>query len=103
MDPHLERLQSEIASVSRELTAAELTQHPEGKWSAAEILEHLYLTYTGTTKGLQRCLEAGQPQGTASTWKQRIAVALTIGAGHMPGGRKSPPHAMPRGLPAEKV
>jgi hypothetical protein len=85
------------------MTAAELLRHPEGKWSVAEILEHLYLTYTGTTKGFQRCLEAGKPLATAPTWKQRLAVGVTVGAGHMPGGRKAPAHATPKGLPLEMV
>lgn len=103
MDPTLERLQAAIVSSTRNMTTAELTHHPEGKWSAAEILEHLYLTYTGTVKAFQRCLEAGQPKISPSTLKQRIALAVTVGAGYMPRGRIAPKHTVPRGAPPEKI
>jgi hypothetical protein len=75
MDSHLDHLQRAIASVTRGLTATDLTRHPEGKWSSAEVLEHLYLTYTSTVKGFERCLEAGRPQVTPPTPKQRLVVA----------------------------
>ena len=59
MDWYLERLHEAIASATRGMTTEDLRRHPEGKWSAAEVLEHLYLTYTGTVKGFERCLQAG--------------------------------------------
>ena len=61
MDSYLQRLQQAIESATRGMTIEDLTRHPEGKWSAAEILEHLFLTYTGTIKGFERCLAAGKP------------------------------------------
>jgi DinB superfamily len=103
MEPHLERLQNDIALVTRDLTAADLVRHAAGKWSAAEVLEHLYLTYTGTVKGFERCLQAGRPLATAPTLKQRIASAVTVGAGFMPGKREAPPFTRPKGLPADKI
>ena len=36
-----------------------------GKWTTAQIFEHLLLTYTGTTKGLRRVL--GQRLGDIAT------------------------------------
>ena len=46
MDLYLERLQQAIATATRGMTSEELTRHPEGhpegRWSAAEVLEHLY-------------------------------------------------------------
>jgi len=55
MDSCLEQLLNAITSATRGMTVEELTRHPEGKWSSAQILEHLYLTYTGTAKGFERC------------------------------------------------
>ena len=103
MDSHLDHLQRAIASVTRGLTATDLTRHPEGKWSSAEVLEHLYLTYTSTVKGFERCLEAGRPQVTPPTPKQRLAAILVVRAGLMLGRREAPPYTRPRGMPAEKV
>ena len=103
MDPRLRRLQGEIESVSRGMTDQQWSWHPPGKWSASEVLEHLYLTYTGTTKGFSRVMEAGEPTVTAPTWKQRVGKIVVLGFAHMPAGREAPKMARPRGLPTEKV
>src|SRR5215470_3277114 len=103
MDSYLERLHNAITSATQNMTIQELEQHPKGKWSTAEILEHLYLTYRGTSKGFERCWEAGKPLATALTLKQRVAIALVIDAGYFPDGRKSPERAYPKGMPADKV
>jgi hypothetical protein len=103
LDPHLTRLQQEIASVIAGLTREQLSWHPPGKWCAAEVLEHLYLSYTGTVKGFERVAAAGKPLATKSNWKQRGGTLLLVGLGYFPPGRKAPPTATPRGLPTEKV
>jgi len=103
MDSYLERLQQAIASAAGGMTIEELTRHREGKWSAAEILEHLYLTYAGTVKGFERCLQAGKPLGGVCTIRQRVAITLVTGLGYFPRGRKAPERSVPKGMPAEKV
>jgi DinB superfamily len=103
VDPRLQRLQKEIASAVAELTAEQYTSHPPGKWCVAEILEHLYLTYTGTVKGFQRVAEAGKPLATTQSWAQRGRALIVVGFGYLPSGREAPPVARPRGLPPEKV
>jgi DinB family protein len=103
MDPRLKRLQEEIASVVAGLSAEQLRWHPPGKWCAGEVLEHLYLTYTGTTKGFSRVIEAQKVKVTPPTWNQRVGRLLVVGFGYMPPGRQAPPMARPRGLPTEKV
>jgi len=103
MDSYLERLQQAIASATRGITADELTRHAEGKWCAAEILEHLYLTYTGTQKAFERCLKAGKPLAGVPTFKQRVAATAVTDFGYFPKGRKSPDPVLPRGMSVEKV
>ena len=103
MDSYLERLRDAIANVTQGITNDELTRHPEGKWSPAEILEHLYLTYTGTVKGFERCFQAGKPLGGAATFKQTVSIALVTELGYFPKGRKAPERACPRGMPMEKI
>lgn len=103
MDPRLQKLQAEIAAAVAPMSAAQLTAHPPGKWCAAEVLEHLYLTYTGTIKGFERIVEAGKPLATTQTWAQRGRTLVVVGLGHLPSGREAPPVARPRGVPPEKV
>lgn len=103
MDSYFESLQQALASATRGMTRQELSHHPEGKWSAAEVLEHLYLTYAGTVKGFERCLQAGKPMVSSPTMKQRLRTAIVVGAGYFPQGRKAPPHACPRGTLPERV
>ena len=103
MDSYLQQLQNAIASASRGMSVEELARHPEGKWSAAEVLEHLYLTYTGTIKGCERCLQAGRPLARIPTWRDRARTTVVVGLGFLPGGRKAPERTTPRGMPAEQV
>jgi hypothetical protein len=103
MDSYLERLQQAIASATRGMTSDELTRHAEGKWCAAEILEHLYLTYAGTQKAFERCLKAGKPLAGVPTFKQRVAATAVTDFGYFPKGRKSPDQVLPRGMSVEKV
>ena len=103
MDAYLERLQEAIASATRDMSAEDLRRHPEGKWSTAEVLEHLYLTYTGTTKAFERCLQAGESQARTPMLKDRVRTFVVTGLGHLPEGRKSPKHALPRGMAVEEV
>ncbi len=103
MDHHLARLQREIASAVSGLSPEQLIWHAPGKWSAAEILEHLYLSYTGTTKGFGRVIEEDKSLATKLTWKQQGQALVVVGFGYMPPGREAPPSARPRGLPPDKV
>ncbi len=103
MDRRLKRLQEEIDSAIAGLSPAQLSWHPPGKWCTGEVLEHLYLTYTGTTKGFSRVLEAQKVKVTPPTWKLRRNKLVVLGFGYLPPGREAPPFARPRGLPLEKV
>jgi hypothetical protein len=103
MDSCLEQLRTAIASATEGMKTADLTRHPEGKWSAAEVLEHLYLSYTGTIRGCERCLQAGKSLARAPSWRDRLVTALVVGAGYLPRGRKATKHTLPQGMPAEKV
>jgi hypothetical protein len=104
MDFYLQRLQDAIASVTAGMNPEMLGRRPQAdKWSAGEVLEHLYLTYTGTIKGFENCLAAGKPLARARTWKDRARTTVVVGLGYLPEGRKSPKNAEPRGLPCDRV
>jgi hypothetical protein len=103
MDAYLERLRQAITSATAGMTTEDLTQHPEGKWSTAEVLEHLYLTYTGTAKAFERCLQAGKPLARTPMLKDRMRTFVVTGLGHFPKGRTAPERTQPRGMPANQV
>jgi hypothetical protein len=103
MDSYLERLHQAIASATKDMSSDQLTGRWEGKWSVAEVLEHLYLTYTGTQKAFERCLKAGKPLGSVPTFKQRVAATAVTELGYFPTGRKSPEQVLPQGMSAEKI
>jgi DinB superfamily len=103
MDSYLERLRHAVASATNGISSEDLTRRPAGKWSVAEVLEHLYLSYTQTEKAFGRCLKAGKPLAGIPTLKQRVATAAVTEFGYFPTGRKSPDQVLPRGMSAEKV
>jgi hypothetical protein len=103
MDGYLKRLQEAILSATDGMTLETLMRRPEGKWSVAEILEHLYLTYVNNAKGFARCLETGKPRASKPTFEQRLRILLVTGLGYLPKGREAPDRVCPRGIAAETV
>jgi hypothetical protein len=103
MDSHLQRLHNAITTATGDLTLEQLERHPEGKWSTGEIMEHLHHTYTGTAKGMQLCLDGGQPRARTRTLKEFFQVFLVLEAGYFPEGRTAPERTRPRGLPAQEI
>jgi len=103
MDSGLERLKQSLYSAVDGMSSEQLRRQPAGKWSAAEILEHLYLSYTGTIKGLERMLESGQPTATRPSLRQRARSFVVLGLNYLPNGREAPPMTRPKGLPPDKV
>jgi hypothetical protein len=98
MISYLERLRREIEDAVGDAGPSDLARAPAGKWSSAQILEHLFLTYQGTNRGLIKCLEQGSPLATRATLKDRFATLLVVNLGYMPSGRNAPERAMPRGM-----
>jgi hypothetical protein len=104
MDSHLEELKRAVESAAEGLSSEQLSWHPAGKWCAAEVLEHLYLTYSGTIKGFARVMQGGKvPASGAPSMRHRLRTLVVVGFGHMPEGRQAPTTTLPRGLPVETV
>lgn len=103
MDALLKTLKQVLESTVEGMSREELTWHSPGKWSAAEVLEHLYLSYTGTIKGFERVIQARKPVATQTSLRQRWRTQVVVRFGYLPTGRKAPRATEPRGLPAEKV
>jgi hypothetical protein len=103
MDSYLVRLRKELEDVLADATGRSLTQAPPGKWNSGQILEHLFLSYKGTNRGLARCLEKGAPLATQATLRHRLQTLVVVTVGYMPDGVKAPQVAVPCGVPSEEV
>jgi hypothetical protein len=103
LDLRLENLRDALLSAIKGMSDQQMSWHPADKWCAAEVLEHLYLTYAGTIKGFERVMLGGKPLATRQLMAHRRRFLVVIIFGYLPSGRKAPPRALPRGLPAEQV
>ena len=103
MDSRLENLKENLELAVEGMSSEQLSWHPPGKWCAAEVLEHLYLTYTGTITGFERVMRKGKPLASRASVAHRALTLMVVGLGYMPAGRKAPAIVQPRGLPVEKV
>ena len=90
MDFRLEGLKQSLESAVEGMSSEQWSWHPPGKWCAAEVLEHLYLTYTGTIKGFERVMTTGKPLASRASMAQRVRTLVVVGFGHMPAGVKAP-------------
>src|SRR5258708_31270870 len=103
MDSRLEKLKEDLESAVEGMSSEQLTWHLPGKWCAAEVLEHLYLSYAGTITGFEKVITSGKPLATRASMAQRVLTFVAVGLGRMPGKRKPPAVAQPRGMPLEQV
>jgi DinB family protein len=103
MDSYLDRLRQELEETMTICSPAGMDNGPAGKWTSAQVLEHLFLTYHNTNRGIAKCLEKGVPLGTRATLFHRLSALLVVNAGYFPKGRKSPERAEPKGMPADEV
>jgi hypothetical protein len=103
MDSRLETLKRELDAAVEGMSCEQFLWHPAEKWCAAEVLEHLYLTYTGTIKGFEKVLTSGKALTTRTSPKQRFQTVVVLSFGYLPEGRQAPSPTRPRGLPTETV
>ncbi|HLW86608.1 MAG TPA: DUF1569 domain-containing protein [Candidatus Sulfotelmatobacter sp.] len=103
MDSRFDKLRQALESAVEGMSSEQLSWHPPGKWCAAEVLEHLYLTYTGTIRGFERVMTSGKALGSRASVVQRARTLVVVGLGYMPSGFEAPLIVRPKGLAAEKV
>lgn len=103
MDSLLKELKQSLESAMEGMSSEQMSWHPAEKWCAAQVLEHLYLTYTRTIKGFERVLAAGKPIAGRATVKQSLRTLVVLLFNHLPNGRKAPKQTVPRGIDPETV
>ena len=103
MDSYREETLAALGAVEGVSGAGLAQRGAPDKWSIAEILEHLTLAYTATTRGAKRCLERGQSLAGKPTLYQQLAALLVVQIGYFPPGRKAPEMVKPRGADGAEV
>ena len=78
MNSSCQRIHEVIHASAAGMTAEQLEWHREGKWSAAEIIEHLALTYSGSKIGMDRCTDGDKPSARTPTAKDRLSTFLVV-------------------------
>jgi hypothetical protein len=81
----------------------QMAWHPEGKWSASEILEHLSLTYSRTAERIKPLLAENSPDVRHRNFKEWLGGITVLKLGKIPSGRKSPEAQVPKGMSPVEV
>jgi DinB family protein len=96
MDFWLEKALNEIDAATDGISPANMSLSPaEGKWSVAQILGHLSLTFRTTLGALAKVLQSGDPSATKGTFKQWISTRVVADLGYFPTGRAAPIFSLP--------
>ena len=102
--PELEQIRREVEAITRGLSNTQWDRALPGKWTTAQIFEHLLLTYTGTTKGLRRALDNGSVSASTSTLPHRMRKFAVTKLGYIPSGREAFRQVLPgEGLSADSM
>jgi Protein of unknown function (DUF1569) len=95
VSPELEEIRREVERVTGAMSRDDWRYTPPGKWSCAQILEHLLLSYAATTRGTQTAIQSGKPLGGHPTLKDKVATFYVARLGLIPSGRTAPKQATP--------
>jgi hypothetical protein len=99
----LEQTLVELNAAIAGLNEAELRAAPAGKWSIADILEHLSITYVSSMNGVIAKVLASGPRVTPPVFKQRVGTFVVTGLRYLPSGRKAPEFTRPKGRTTENI
>ena len=95
MDSYIAKAKDLIEQATTNVSEAELTGAPEGKWSPAQVLEHLAKAFGGSAKAFELQLEGELQPLRPCTMKERGGIFLICTLGYFPEGRKAPEKTLP--------
>ena len=98
MHPTTKQIRDAVANSTDGLSEQQFRLHPDGKWDAAGILEHLALTFGTTASLFHKILREGRPLATSPTLRHRAAQLFVLTFGYIPSGTKSPKRVEPTGI-----
>jgi hypothetical protein len=104
MDPYLMAARQEIDAAVGALPLETIARRPPdpGRWSVAQILEHLTLAFTANTVAFEKALASGELRARRGVLKQRLGRAMVVDLGYFPRVR-APEMTTPSGsIPVER-
>ena len=99
INPTLHQLQRELAASLHNLDATQTQLQPPSrpnKWSIQQIVEHLFLTYSGTETAINARLTKRTPTRARPTLTHRVFQIAVTRCGYFPTGRKAPEMVTPQ-------
>ena len=84
MHHHLQQALEAIDSAVAPLGVETIGRPADGRWSIAEILEHLTLAYTYTANTIEKALVSGEARGGSPRPAQWLGRVLVINGGYFP-------------------
>jgi hypothetical protein len=103
MESYLEQLSKTLEAAASGMSDEALLHAPAGKWCAAEVLEHLRLTYTGTAKMLEKNRDQPVIEPAEVSDKVRAGRHQIFEEGKFFEGLQAPPFATPKTPPDPSV
>jgi len=103
MHHHLQLALEAIDRTTNSLSTDALNLRPPGKWSIAEILEHLTLSYRRGAAGFAKVAESGEPRATRPTFSQSLGRILIVDVAYFPKAKAPEPTTPTGSIPAESV
>jgi hypothetical protein len=100
MDPYLLAAGDAIEAATSELTVAQVERLVPDRWSVAQILEHLTMTFRINVAGLDKALAAGETKAAHPSLVQWLSRLLVVDIGYFPRAQ-APAAVQPTGaIPA---
>jgi hypothetical protein len=84
MHTDLQNALDAIDAATRGLTPEQIANPVPGKWSVAQVLEHLALACSRGAHAARKAVEAGRPTVTAPRLRQIAARTLVVDVGYFP-------------------
>jgi len=98
---HLRAARAVIDAAAGHLPLDVLRRPRDGRWSIAEILEHLTLAFTANAAALEKSLAAGAPRARSPVLKQKLGRFLVVDLGYFPTA-EAPAMTVPSGTVPEE-
>lgn len=103
MHTHLQQAFDAIEQATAGLTVERIAHPVPGKWSVAEILDHLRLAFTFNAEALERAVQSGQPKARRPGAAQWFARTLVIDVGYFPRARAPEMTTPGNAVPPERI
>ncbi|MEO6213697.1 MAG: DUF1569 domain-containing protein [Vicinamibacterales bacterium] len=103
MNSHLRSAREAIEDGAGSLALDVIGRPVDGRWSVAEILEHLTLAFRGNTASLHKALESGEPRARPASLKQRLGRVVVVDLGYFPRVEAPQMTRPTRAIPADRA